>query len=244
MARHLRAGLTAGAVALAAVLAVPGLAMASSANVSVSGQANPFTAGQTAGFACCGGDVTPGQSPTLVPLVVAGGDVLSFAATGLTDGAGTGATGPDGAYVFDMADYGTGVAGADGVTVLSLVGVFLDASTPSLGTQPGRLNFNVLGLNFAALAPGLGQIFFIGDGVDSSSVTQLFTAPTGATRLFLGTVDGFQWNNNSGAYDVTVNLTAGNGGDGVPEPAAWALMIAGFGMAGASLRHRRAVAPA
>ena len=30
-------------------------------------------------------------------------------------------------------------------------------------------------------------------------------------------------------------------GGGVPEPASWALMIAGFGLAGASLRRRRAV---
>ena len=32
--------------------------------------------------------------------------------------------------------------------------------------------------------------------------------------------------------------------DGVPEPASWALMIAGFGLAGASLRRRRPVATA
>lgn len=35
--------------------------------------------------------------------------------------------------------------------------------------------------------------------------------------------------------------TATDGGGGVPEPASWALMIAGFGMAGAALRRRRAV---
>jgi hypothetical protein len=31
---------------------------------------------------------------------------------------------------------------------------------------------------------------------------------------------------------------------GVPEPASWALMIGGFGLAGASLRRRRAIATA
>ena len=36
--------------------------------------------------------------------------------------------------------------------------------------------------------------------------------------------------------DVTVNTL------GVPEPATWALMIGGFGMAGAALRRRRAIA--
>lgn len=33
-------------------------------------------------------------------------------------------------------------------------------------------------------------------------------------------------------------------GPGVPEPTAWALMIGGFGLAGASLRRRRAIAAA
>jgi hypothetical protein len=35
-----------------------------------------------------------------------------------------------------------------------------------------------------------------------------------------------------------------NGAGGVPEPAAWALMIAGFGLAGATLRRRRAIGAA
>jgi hypothetical protein len=44
--------------------------------------------------------------------------------------------------------------------------------------------------------------------------------------------------------DSIVNGVPGPAGDagGVPEPAAWALMIAGFGMAGAALRRRRAAA--
>jgi hypothetical protein len=36
----------------------------------------------------------------------------------------------------------------------------------------------------------------------------------------------------------------GGGGGGVPEPASWALMITGFGMAGAALRRQRATAAA
>ena len=72
---RVHSSLAAGALAMA-VLGAPALAMASSATVSVAGQTDPFTAGQADGFGCCGGDVTPAQSPAPVPLSVAGGDVL------------------------------------------------------------------------------------------------------------------------------------------------------------------------
>jgi len=57
-----------------------------------------------------------------------------------------------------------------------------------------------------------------------------FTVPTGATELYLGTVDSYQWNNNVGADDVTLS---------VPEPATWAMMLLGAGMIGAGLRMAR-----
>lgn len=48
---------------------------------------------------------------------------------------------------------------------------------------------------------------------------------------------------NDGTPDADMNIWAYYTGDvqpGVPEPAAWALMIGGFGLVGASLRRRRA----
>ena len=47
------------------------------------------------------------------------------------------------------------------------------------------------------------------------------------------------WDENSfdNTQFVTVDLTTGRGG--VPEPATWAMMLAGFGLAGVSLRGRR-----
>ena len=105
---------------------------------------------------------------------------------------------------------------------------------------------------FATQASGVGAIGqkFVGWGTgfidfDLDGWEDIFIAnghairyPTGATRLFLGTVDGFQWSNNTGAYTVTIT----SNGAGVPEPAAWALMSSGFGLAGATLRRRRALA--
>lgn len=51
---------------------------------------------------------------------------------------------------------------------------------------------------------------------------------------------------NNGAWLDFATLTVGSRdvdpGPGIPEPSAWALMIAGFGLAGAGLRRRRAAA--
>ncbi len=84
----------------------------------------------------------------------------------------------------------------------ALVGVFLDDNIPSSGA-PATLDFRTvaLGTDFASLSPGLGQVFFIGNGVNSSSILQEFIAPTGATRVFLGITDSFGFNGAPGAFD-------------------------------------------
>ena len=83
-----------------------------------------------------------------------------------------------------------------------LVGVFLDDSIPSSGA-PARLDFTAggLGIDFATLTPGLGQVFYIGDGKTTSGDFQTFIAPTNATRLALGIPDGFGFVGAPGAYD-------------------------------------------
>jgi hypothetical protein len=58
------------------------------------------------------------------------------------------------------------------------------------------------------LYPALQQPFYIGDGLTSQANIQFVVAPTGATRLFLGTMDGVDWSNNTGMFTVVV----------VPEP--------------------------
>lgn len=42
--------------------------------------------------------------------------------------------------------------------------------------------------------------------------------------------------NNSGAYERLIFVS--NAGGGVPEPAAWAMMLAGFGLVGGAMRRR------
>jgi hypothetical protein len=63
---------------------------------------------------------------------------------------------------------------------------------------------------------------------------------TGTLNLFFWDINGFD-NAGSIAFDIKpVSEVRGPGG--VPEPASWALMITGFGAAGAMLRRRRTAA--
>ena len=100
----------------------------------------------------------------------------------------------------------------------SLIGVFLTSSQPDPSAVPSEFNFASSGLNFLSLAPGLQQPFFIGDGLTGpGGVVQSFIVPDGATRLFLGTMDEFEWRNNSGSFTVFGDLIAGRLG---PDPGA------------------------
>ena len=55
-----------------------------------------------------------------------------------------------------------------------------------------------------------------------------------------GTLDLFFWDENNGDNTGTIaaNITTGQQ-SAVPEPATWAMMLAGFGAVGASIRYRR-----
>jgi Ca2+-binding RTX toxin-like protein len=68
-----------------------------------------------------------------------------------------------------------------------LVGVFLDDSRPS-APAPAVLDFTD-GHDFSELAPGVRQVFFIGNGRDAAGHLQRFHVPAGATRLSLGFAD-------------------------------------------------------
>ncbi|PZQ57293.1 MAG: hypothetical protein DI570_20045 [Phenylobacterium zucineum] len=71
--------------------------------------------------------------------------------------------------------------------------------------------------------PGTGTGQFIG-----------FVSDTGFTSLTLSTVSGFAYTVDTLIYGEARDVTGG-----IPEPGTWALMLAGFGAVGASLRRRR-----
>lgn len=88
----------------------------------------------------------------------------------------------------------------------AVIGVFLNDKDPSKTSAPSTLDFSTASSrNFSTLSPQLKQVFFIGDGVTSQGVLQQFVVPPGATRLFLGNMDEYEWNNNRGTrvYRIT-----------------------------------------
>lgn len=224
---------------LGAVLATA--AMGAAADFSVLAISNPWLAGAPSGTDAGSGDSAPGQSPLQVSgVAIVPGATLRFSAVGSTDhctGGACGLAGPDGDAAEGLTAHIEGTNGAQfGIANIvapidSLIGVFLD-DTPlaSRPAAPAPLDFSVLGLDFSVLSAELQQPFFIGDGLRSDGVTlQEFIVPAGATRLFLGTMDGFGWFNNVGSLRVSV----------VPEPATLGLVLGAGALLWARRRPRR-----
>jgi len=217
------------AMAITLALLIAGVAFSSvfaeSVFTVVPGTASPYLAGMPPGSTCCldgipPNDTAPEESPVQVfgiPLVP--GTVLTFSVSGGVSNQATvpPTNVPDGDAFFTSpfsglpgTDEGNGIARMN-APVNALVGVFLDDGMPNNSPTPPGLDFSDGGLGraFAQLCVGLKQPFFIGDGLtgQGAGAPQQFVVPPGATRLFLGTVDGFDWNTNIGAYGVTVTST-------------------------------------
>ena len=199
---------------------------------TVLGSANPYLAGMPNLSTCCGGDTVPAQSPVQVlGLALTPASSLTFTVTGSVNFAGGLPTDPpDGGGFFG------GTASNDGIASMNapadaLVGLFLDNNVPTSSVAPSGLDFSAAGgTSFTTLSPGLKQPFFIGDGLTGNGTgsVQTFIVPAGATRFFLGTVDGFGWFNNSGSFSV--NVTGIGASAAVPEPSG--LVLLGLGAAG------------
>lgn len=210
------------------VLAVTRGALAST-SVTVNGTDDIFAAGQTTVPSL---DLGGGTLPEMVS--ASAGQRFQFSATG------TIASGADSSQNMIPPDGGepnaqASISSPGGINISgymgpdhALAGVFLANTLPM--TTPTTLDFSPSGLgsSFSTLSPGLGQIFFIGDGLTGTGTgtVQTLISPTGATRLFLGIPDFSGLNDpgsyydNSGAFTVTVTS--------VPEPVCGAIMI--FGM--------------
>jgi hypothetical protein len=216
------------AVTMLAVATLP--TCATTVTVTVPGLADVWLAGQQNG-STLGNDVAPTNSPVLGSggLTVTAGNTLTFSATGSTSlfgsvgGVGSAPT-PDGMPGLDSASANnlSGLAGPSD----ALVGVFIGSGVPT-GSTPAALDFSTMASQSAGtISPLLQQVFFIGDGLTGTGTgsTQLFTIPSGATRLFLGSSDTAGSNfNNSGFF--TVNVSDISVPSAAPEPTSGALLV-------------------
>lgn len=124
------------------------------------------------------------------------------------------------------------------VAATGVTGLIFDTSAFDYRVAPGQ-RFSVLfdGLPFA---PNQSAALIIGQATVPSITPRVFTGTnyTGG-RYFLvsnGTVLSTPVDFDVGFRSYVETLTA------VPEPASWAMMIAGFAMAGVAMRRRRATA--
>lgn len=212
-------------VKLTSIVAAATLALiagsASAATYTVAGTSDPFLAGAPTGaqiqFDTGDIDTAPAESPVFISVgPTARTFVFSNVAGDANNVPGGGGPGPAGGSLT-----GSNSFTSIGTSFNELVAAY-----------PTALPFDsLIGVFTGGTGPSgdLGKVFDIGFG-------GTFTAPAGATGLYLATVDSYQWNNNSGAF--TVDVAA------VPEPATWAMMLFGLGAIGAGLRMSRRAQPA
>lgn len=177
--------------------------------VRVPATANPYLAGMPAGTKVGDGDRAPEQSPVLVDLSLMDAVAVTFAVSGGMEhqpGCPPFCDRPDGADVTRHMD-----GPENGISNIvapydSLLGVFLDDARPDKSRAPRTLDFESIGMKFLSLSPQLQQLFFIGSGKTKKGEARRYLVPKGATRLFLGTMDFREWNNNTGLFQVAITV--------------------------------------
>lgn len=175
--------------------------------VLVPATSNPWLAGMTNGSMAQRGDSAPAESPVAITdMVIVGGTIYAFSASGsVNHGAPLPRFPPDGE---DLISHYLGAENgmADLIAPFtSLVGVFLGPDQPDQSPAPAPLDFRTpAARGYLVLEPELKQPFFIGNGVTGGGTAKQVIAPAGATRLFLGVMDQYQWADNEGAFTVVV----------------------------------------
>ncbi len=155
----------------------------------------------------------------------------------------------EGSHYIDL----TGVSGrgkgvisdAVAVTAGSLYRVSFDVGAFYVRGQGSYGDATVDLLIDGALAGSFTNAMSLGSpGSDWQRFSYDFTADSPSVRLtFLSSTSLASSSLGVGLDNVTFDSLGGQaGGSAVPEPATWAMMIAGFGLAGAGLRRRRQAA--
>lgn len=162
--------------------------------VKVPAISNPYLAGMPRGTKARVGDSAPQESPAMVEASLNHAVSVTFAASGAVQHL------PANPSEFDPPNGSTQTSHQGGAEhgisdisapINSLIGVFLDDNRPDRTRAPKPLK--------RGAAPELKQVFYIG-------TKRKVAVPKGATRLFLGVMDGFEWNNNQGSFSVDVTI--------------------------------------
>ena len=188
---------------------------------NVPSTSNPWLAGMPDGTIANPGNPhnNPDKAPAAVPPVANGlpliaGQALTFDSIngGANNFSSTTLYTPDGNPDWIVSNFAGAEHGKSNLTapINAVVGLYLDDNVPTTeGAPPASLDFTTpQGRNFSSLSPKLRQPFFIGDGRKDDGTVQSFVVPKGATRLFIGTMDGYEWNNNVGGYVTTIHRIA------------------------------------
>jgi len=182
--------------------------------VRVSGMSNPYLAGMPDGSTASSGDTAPAQSPAeVLGFPVMPRSVIRFTASGSVRwNPNQPYSGPEGELDLITAHLDGAQNGISNVTMPAnaLLGVFLGPDRPDTTPAPAALDFSsTASRDYLTLSPQLKQVFFIGNGrVGGGNVLQRVIVPTGARRLFLGTMDGRRWLTNDGEFVVEVSAEA------------------------------------
>ncbi len=153
------------------------------------------------------------EEVTLASLGLEEGDLVSF--EGLSgvgsNGSGSSNTGPDGNQTWNVALGNSAPAmvpnnSVNGIAnvrapIAACMAVFLSDAAPNTTPAPAGLDFATLAQrDYATIEPLLKQPFFVGDGKNSWGEVQTIRVPAGATRIFTGMMDAWQWNDNTGSF--------------------------------------------
>jgi hypothetical protein len=185
-----------------------------------------------------------------------GGEVREGITNGLIAGWSYDNNGGTAFDVYESDDQGDGLTAADGTHYVSFghSGAYGGSISQTFDTTPGQLysisyavaeqqgddasqdlmlTIDNAGDLTSQHNTGLGLTF-------SYNGLSFFATGTDATITFTdNTAPGGGGGSNLALDDVTVNGFGGNGAGGVPEPATWAMMLAGFGGLGAVMRKAR-----
>jgi len=177
--------------------------------VNVPATSNPYLAGMPNGTGARVGDSAPQQSPVLVERTLSHAVAVTFSASGATEhtpACPPGCYGPNGAAF--ARHRGGAEHGISDITAPmdALIGVFLNDERPDRSRPPRALDFRAIRRDFNNFSPRLKQVFLIGTGRAGSGAPRRYLVPAGATRLYLGAMDGYEWNNNSGSFTVAVAI--------------------------------------